>query len=1393
MKPEVNVDAIGAVGSELLDATRTVGALRAGLIDDGWEDGATKISRSGAWNGFQPILASFEDLQTESLAIAASPNFKQMTEKVELAAFLHRRGSKIIEANHKRSRDSDCTERGFRYKSRGSEAAGDHDVPATRFRLPRRFSQKLPPLRHEVTNQAGGDGSSSSVPIEPEVRFPQSPPPQSRFPPQPPPHPNLYQQAQFQGNEHRPPRMELPLFSGTDPEGWIYWAERYFMIHRFTDALMLETAIIGLEGDALTCRSWALCLRNFSRHLTALLKDSYCTGGASRPRVPVDTGDLPEACSMGLKDNIRGTLHLLQPIGLAHIMETAQRIDEGTHYFNPGQTVRTNKPNMSHITPIRQSPQQFTTRSITAGPISTIPSPTPATATGKPPTMRRMSETEYQEKRAKGLCFKCDKKYHRGHECEQRLLQVLLFADEDEPLPAVESPPLSPAGDDIEGTKETLATLSLNSLVGISSAHTMKLAGKIGQQTVAVLIDSGATHNFISREIVEATGIPITQTNGYGILLGTGDRVKAEGVCSQVTLELGALRVVTDFLPLELGGADVILGVKWLETLGNMQVNWRTMVMKFERDGTWVTLQGDPSLCKSQISLKAMVHTVEQTGYGFWIPLGSLNSQEQNQEIVPRELEGLLEKYEPAFHMPPAASCLTSRAPNHLEGRVGPIHPVSPRCPNSPSMEAHVGDLEEVFRRLQQHQLYANKKKCVFGTDKVEYLGHIVSTQGVSADPAKVAAMSQWPIPKTIKELRGFPLWYYRSLCAITFSIARPLIEFNSRKMPSIGILYQQAFTQLMRPCVASNKRPIAYFSQALSPRTQAKSVYERELMAIVLAIQKWRPYLLGRRFIVRTDQRSLKYLLEQRLVAEEHQKWLTKLLGYDFEIQYRPGIENKAADALSRVQMDKTLAAISVPSVISIPDLQSQVQSDPFLSKVLRELDKGQDGGDTPWYAGFPWPGRLVLPSSSPFIPLLLQEYHGSSVGGHSGVFKTFQRVAADLYWPGMRKDVHADVWEDISMDFIEGLPMSHGFDSILVVVDRLTKYGHFIPLKHPYSAPTVAEVFVREVVKHHGFPRSIVSDRDKIFLSLFWKELFRLQGTHLKQSTAYHPQSDGQTEVVNRCLETYLRCFAGVRPTKWAKWLAWAEYWYNTSYHVSAGMTPFKALYNRDPPPLIRFEPANTKVSEVEQQLQARDAVLVLLKENLQRAQQNMKAQADKKSRDVHFEIGDLVYVKLRPYRQRTVAKRCNEKLAPRFFGPFPVLARVGPAAYRLQLPPAAAIHPVFHVSLLRAALGPHQQPTTLPPTLTADLEWLLEPEEVLAIRPGTHKMAPQALIKWANLPAFEATWEDFSVIQDQFPHFHLEDKVRLVGGGIDRPPITFVYSRRSKKGAGGQNVEN
>ena len=210
----------------------------------------------------------------------------------------------------------------------------------------------------------------------------------------------------------------------------------------------------------------------------------------------------------------------------------------------------------------------------------------------------------------------------------------------------------------------------------------------------------------------------------------------------------------------------------------------------------------------------------------------------------------------------------------------------------------------------------------------------------------------------------------------------------------------------------------------------------------------------------------------------------------------------------------------------------------------------------------------------------------------------KTLALSPAGLLTP---LEVPNRVWEDISMDFMEGLPKAGGYEVIFVVVDRFSKYGHFIPVKHPYTAKVVSEVFVKEIVRLHGYPKSIVSDRDKVLLSHFWRELFRLAGTKLNHSTTYHPQTDGQTEVVNRGVESFLRCFCGEKSKEWVKLIPWAEYWYNTTYQRSLGITPFQAVYGRLPPPLIYYAERDTANSTLDEQLKERDVVLGTLREHL------------------------------------------------------------------------------------------------------------------------------------------------------------------------------------------------
>ncbi|CAH9105349.1 unnamed protein product [Cuscuta europaea] len=768
----------------------------------------------------------------------------------------------------------------------------------------------------------------------------------------------------------------------------------------------------------------------------------------------------------------------------------------------------------------------------------------------------------------------------------------------------------------------------------------------------------------------------------------------------------------------------------------------------------------------------------------------------------------------------------------------------------SKTKEEHKEHLRKVLGALKKNHLVANQKKCSFGQKQLNYLGHIISEDGVAADPEKIEAMKNWNIPKDLKELRGFLglTGYYRRFVRGYSKIAAPLTvllkkdgfiwnemgteAFQNLKeaMISLPVLRVPDFNKMfvietdasgkgLGAVLMQEGGPLAYMSKQLSPKYLNKSVYEKELMAIVFAIQKWRPYLLERSFEVHTDQRSLKYLTEQKAMGEDQQRWIAKLMGYNFTIRYKPGIENKAADALSRKY---SYAAISTVTCQEWEGLEEELEKDPkwgeTMQKMLIQPDKYPDykrKGGLLYYKG-----RLILPKGSHRILIILKEYHDSAIGGHSGYFRTMKRISNLFFWVGMRTDIKdyiqgcdtcqrnkyqvlkpagllqplpipEQVWTDVSMDFIGGLPKSQGKDTILVVVDRLTKFSHFIPLAHPYNAKGVAEIFIQEVVRIHGFPKSIVSDRDSLFLSSFWSELFRLAGTKLKYSTAYHPQSDGQTEVVNRCLETYLRCLSGKKPRQWVKWLPWAEYWFNTNYHSSLKSTPYQALFGQSPPAIIRGDVSITSVDEVTKMTAERNEMLTELKENLARAQNLMKQQADKHRREEELEVGDQVFLKIQPYKMRSLAKRINQKLSPRFYGPYEISEKINKVAFRLRLPEGSRIHPVFHISLLKKVLKPTVAYQSLPDCLTEDCELQVRPEAVRDSRLN-QEGKKEVLVHWHGLPDFEDSWEDIHMIRDQFPDFQLEDKLVLQGGGIDRDPASLsnqnrrfgrVYSKRPK----------
>lgn len=281
---------------------------------------------------------------------------------------------------------------------------------------------------------------------------------------------------------------------------------------------------------------------------------------------------------------------------------------------------------------------------------------------------------------------------------------------------------------------------------------------------------------------------------------------------------------------------------------------------------------------------------------------------------------------------------------------------------------------------------------------------------------------------------------------------------------------------------------------------------------------------------------------------------------------------------------------------------------------------------------------------------------------------------------YPGLLQPlpVPEQAWQVVSLDFVEGLPQSIRFNCILVVVDKFTRYAHFIPLSHPFTAYQVAQAYNANVYKLQGLPAAFISDRDRIFTSAFWQDLFRLAGTQLRMSSAYHPQ----TERVNQCLEAYIRCFVHTCPKKWSHWLALAELWYNSLHHSTLGMSPFEALYGHTPRHfgIVDFD---CDVPELDTWMQEQAVVADSLHYHIHRACQRMKAQADKHRFERQFAVNDWVFMKLQPYIQRSDVTRANQKLAFKYYSPYQILQRIGEVSYKLALPPTSSIHPVLHVS--------------------------------------------------------------------------------------------------------------
>src|SRR3954470_21322653 len=347
---------------------------------------------------------------------------------------------------------------------------------------------------------------------------------------------------------------------------------------------------------------------------------------------------------------------------------------------------------------------------------------------------------------------------------------------------------------------------------------------------------------------------------------------------------------------------------------------------------------------------------------------------------------------------------------------------------------------------------------------------------------------------------------------------------------------------------------------------------------------------------------------------------------------------------------------------------------------------------------------------------------------------------------------------WDNITMDFVSGLPRTvKNCEAIWVIVDRLTKSTHFIPMRMDYPMERLAQLYIENIVSLHGIPSGIVSDRDPRFTSRFWEGFQKALGTKLRLSSAYHPQIDGQTERTIQSLEDLLCAYVLEKGGTWDSYLSLIEFTYNNSYHSSIGMAPFEALYGRRcRTPLCWYESGESAVigPEIIQETMEK---IKMIQEKMKASQSRQKSYHDKRRRTLEFLKGDHVFMRVTPMTGIGRALK-SRKLNPRFIGPFQITERVGEVAYRIALPPTLAnMHDVFHVSQLRKYISDPSHVIQVDDVQVKDnltVETLPVRIEDRRLKQLRGKEIALVRVAWGGPAEGNVTWELESQMKDSYP---------------------------------------
>jgi len=689
----------------------------------------------------------------------------------------------------------------------------------------------------------------------------------------------------------------------------------------------------------------------------------------------------------------------------------------------------------------------------------------------------------------------------------------------------------------------------------------------------------------------------------------------------------------------------------------------------------------------------------------------------------------------------------------------------------------HFDRVRSVLRKLQSHDLFLKPEKCPFAQKSVQYLGVVITSEGVEMDAIKLQGILDWPAPTSVTEVRSFLGFgnFYKPFIADYAKLARPLHDLTKKGVPfSWGPAQSGAFAALKdcfasRPVLAtinydrpfrlqadasafatgavlsqqddmSRWRPVAFFSGSLLPAEVNYDIYDRELLAIVKALKHWRHHLLGARHMITilTDHRNLTYFREPHKISPRQARWREFLLEFDFVLVHVPGSTNDAADFLSRhpdfkagvnfVNHDVTVLPDELFSAARIFLAENDVEG---RKRALFELHNTPSAG----HLGINNTWALVSDRyEGPKLWHFVEEYVR---GCPSCQMNKVQR--AQGHAPTQYLDVHPDEgpFQYVSMDLITDLPTSGKYDAILTIVDQgCSKATKFIPCTKTITGEGVATLYLRHLFPWFGVPKRVISDRDPRFTSAFATELCAQTGVQQNLSSSFHPHTDGQMERMNAWIEQYLRHWVSQQgQNDWTQYLSTAEYAHNSWPHDVTKKTPHELLFGMRPSIHIASDPDVRSPRVAERLLQLQEG-------RLHAAEALLKRYRIREPRH-QLQEGDLVWL---DGRNLSLANG-TKKLAPKRYGPFRITKKISSVAYRLDLPTTLKIHNVFHLDLLSpynetAQYGPAFVPP--PPDLINGQEEQ-EVEAILNKRKRSGSGTTQYLVKWKGFPSSENEWVD------------------------------------------------